>query len=609
MNSPLPPYNRSSRGIAFGIDLGVSSSAISFAVLQPGESPTPQTVSRTPDSPYEYRVPSLCYYDGLLSLCALGVAAINPPEKHLNCVRVSNSTFFLAPPTCTEISAIHPKLPPLLSKVQIFADLFKHLVEDAQHFMELKIEHGDALWNETVVQGTPQFVVTYPNGWDGEAREILPMALWKAMVIPDVNYQGLHLVTEGDAALYYSMHRSPVLPIFQDGQGIIVIDSSARMTKFSSYLPAFVDHELAGRFSFIELTPPRNLLHGSTSVSEELRQYLHTQLKDSRLSSPDNIEKAVGMFNKKIKPYFSTSSTTPLSLQVGPTSISHAPSEVKDGILLLNPELVASFFDVVLDAILKQTEILAYSASSSISSFILTGGFMSNEFVYTRLRSYLEARGLHVYRPDTALLPKVTPEGALCYHLGGGTPVLASPFTFGIEKEVPFEREREHDLRADKKVQRADGNWWIGGQFYSILLKGSQVSTEPKEWRMAIEKIFTTVQFLAQELRLDLIRYLGVRKSNQIKKFLWMDEESAANFVKTVSLRVPMRDLKQSAIKADAHSLEGNWFWKVKLDIVLRFEVEGGLIGMLSWKDGKGAECRSAPEKIDLARDLVVVPS
>jgi hypothetical protein len=68
------------------------------------------------------------------------------------------------------------------------------------------VEHypnGNALW--IALEGSMQFVLTHPNGWEGEQQALMRKAAIIAGLVPNSRegHERIHFVTEGEASLHF----------------------------------------------------------------------------------------------------------------------------------------------------------------------------------------------------------------------------------------------------------------------------------------------------------------------------------------------------------------------------------------------------------------------
>ena len=89
--------------------------------------------------------------------------------------------------------------------VDVFADFFKYLLECASSHIQNTHADGPDLWDS--VKSHIDFVLSYPNGWEGTQKSELRRAAVLAGLVPDnpSGHSRLLFVTEGEASLHFSV--------------------------------------------------------------------------------------------------------------------------------------------------------------------------------------------------------------------------------------------------------------------------------------------------------------------------------------------------------------------------------------------------------------------
>jgi len=102
---------------------------------------------------------------------------------------------------------ITEKIPPLpLNKtvVDVFSDFMRYLYECSKAYIEDCHANGPGLWES--VKENIHFVLSHPNGWEGEEQSQMRRAAVKAGLITDTSggHARVSFVTEGEASLHFS---------------------------------------------------------------------------------------------------------------------------------------------------------------------------------------------------------------------------------------------------------------------------------------------------------------------------------------------------------------------------------------------------------------------
>jgi len=128
-----------------------------------------------------------------------------------------------------------PPLPLNKTVVEVFADFLAYLLECASSFIQETHANGAALW--VSVKDEIHFVLSHPNGWEGQQQAEMRKASVLAKLIPDTTagHARLSFVTEGEASLHYSVHNGLPTGVMDDGEGVVIVDAGGGTIDISSY--------------------------------------------------------------------------------------------------------------------------------------------------------------------------------------------------------------------------------------------------------------------------------------------------------------------------------------------------------------------------------------
>jgi hypothetical protein len=106
----------------------------------------------------------------------------------------------------TSLSILPLSLPPLpanKSALEVYADFLRYLFYCARLYITHLYSNGGALWIS--LEGDMEFVLTHPNGWEGEQQAKMRRATVMAGLIPGTykGHQRVRFVTEGEASLHF----------------------------------------------------------------------------------------------------------------------------------------------------------------------------------------------------------------------------------------------------------------------------------------------------------------------------------------------------------------------------------------------------------------------
>ncbi len=146
-----------------------------------------------------------------------------------------------------------PALPRGKTALDIFADFLRYLFAAAKAYIIETTPSGVSLWNS--VEHNIDFVLTHPNGWEGQQQGLMRRAAVVAGLIEDgIGQERLQFVTEGEASLHFCINKNVLtkdqivssqrsflsvlflwLMIRQNGKGIIIVDAGGGTVDLSAY--------------------------------------------------------------------------------------------------------------------------------------------------------------------------------------------------------------------------------------------------------------------------------------------------------------------------------------------------------------------------------------
>jgi len=98
-----------------------------------------------------------------------------------------------------------PPLPPNKTVVNVFADFLHYLLECASSYIQDTHPSGVDLWKAH--RGEIHFVLSHPNGWEGNEQSQMRQAAVEAGLVPDTlaGHDRVSFVTEGEASLHFAI--------------------------------------------------------------------------------------------------------------------------------------------------------------------------------------------------------------------------------------------------------------------------------------------------------------------------------------------------------------------------------------------------------------------
>lgn len=139
-------------------------------------------------------------------------------------------------------------LPQGKSAVEVLADFMRYLFQCARTYIQ---ESHLNFWSS--VENSIEFVLTHPNGWEGQQQQQIRRAVELAGLISSKEEQShVHLLTEGEASLHFCVTNVIASNILSttpidaseysdeeddqpDSQGVIVVDAGGGTIDLSAY--------------------------------------------------------------------------------------------------------------------------------------------------------------------------------------------------------------------------------------------------------------------------------------------------------------------------------------------------------------------------------------
>jgi len=392
-----------------------------------------------------------------------------------------------------------------------------------------------------------------------------------AGLIPDTDegQARLTFVTEGEASLHFCIRNGLTSAALKNGGGVVIVDAGGGTIDVSSYAQTGV--------SFEEIAEPQCHFKGSIFVTRQAHIYLKKYLEGSRFSS--DVENMKNIFDKTTKLRF-RNSNEPQYIKFGSFRDKDVDLNIRSGQLKLPGTDVAAFFkpsiDCMIDAVLKEKR----SATKSISSVFLVGGFAASEWLFTQLKSALEPVGINVCRPDSHV-NKAVADGAVSFQIDHFVGARVAKFAYGLNCSTKFNPfDPEHVKRSHMVYKGVSGVEKIHGHFSCILPRRTKVQ-ETKEFRRSFRRESLDKLFDVSD---DILCFQGDGSTPE-----WVDVERD-HFSVLCSIETNMSHISRSVM-----SSFGIQHYKVDYDIILMFGMTE-LKAQLCWKEN-GIEKRS-PAKV-----------
>ncbi|KAH9940122.1 uncharacterized protein BXZ73DRAFT_99118 [Epithele typhae] len=475
----MHPYNGAVRKLVLAIDVGTTHSGIAYTILDPGEVPKIHSVTRFPgqeNSPGGFKIPSIILYTpaGLVAYAGAEAVAQGMEMKiqQESLVFVEWFKLHLRPQRLGFHEVKRSALPPLPSgktAQAVFADFLAYLFRCAKRFICESHANGDNLW--TSLEGSIEFVLSHPNGWEGAQQEKMRQAAVIAGLVPstDEGRARVRFVTEGEASLNFCVHNGLTTESTRSGQSVMIIDAGGGTIDISSY-----EFASMSPLSVEEVTAPDCILQGSTRVNARATTYLEELLKKSSFGNKEDIKSMVEHFDSAAKRVFKDENETSY-IKFGSARCNDPNVGIRNGQLALPGDVMRGFFRPSLDAIIGIVTKQRREATRPPDTVFLVGGFAANPWLYSELKSRLKTIGLTLCRPDSHT-DKAVSSGALCFYLEHSVSARVAKTTYGIQIQYTYNpSDAEHLARSAKTYEDVTGITRLGDGFSSVLQRRTRV--------------------------------------------------------------------------------------------------------------------------------------
>ncbi|KAF5374600.1 hypothetical protein D9615_008990 [Tricholomella constricta] len=583
------PYTGASRKLVLAFDVGTTYSGISYSILDP-ELYYIGSIRRFPAQEQvggDSKIPTIIFYDKNGVVRAVGAEALKEglddmiEEEGWTKAewRASHLLFKLhLRPTSDSSTSVTHKIPPLPNNktvLDVFTDFLRYLFKCAQTYIQETHANGADLWAS--LQDRIEFVLTHPNGWEGAQQAQMRNAAVHAGLVPDANEgrSRVHFVTEGEASLHFCIQSGLTIEAMKSGQGVLIVDAGGGTIDISAYGQTPKSTGL----SFQEIAPAQCYFQGSIFVTNHARTFLEDLLRDSKFF--DDVDHITQCFDKTTKLRFRNSGE-PQYIRFGSARDKDIALGIRSGQLRLKGTDVSTFFEpsvrCIIDCILEQRK----SASKTISSVFLVGGFAASDWLFTQLQISLEPLGINFCRPDSHV-NKAVADGGISFYIDHFVTARVAKYAYGIHVCTPYVSSNIEHLRRSSSIWRdARGIDLISRSFDIILPKNRQIS-ESTEFRRSYFYTAKTTNGLPDQISEDILCYRGSSGSPR-----WTDEDAAMYFT-LCTLTADTRRLK-STITVFQRAYDSSCYYQMNFEVILNFGLTE-FTAQLCWKEN-GQEMR-----------------
>uniref|UniRef100_A0A8H7Y9N2 Protein kinase domain-containing protein n=1 Tax=Psilocybe cubensis TaxID=181762 RepID=A0A8H7Y9N2_PSICU len=399
----LPPVERikiiPNKRLVLAFDIGISYSSISYSIIEDNQMSEIKGVTIISDRDQlsgSFKVPTTIYYDEFGELRAIGAETMSEEV-----IKVAESNgwrkvkwfkLHLWPHIIPGKKHTNTTLPSNKRPEDILSDYLQYLYRCSITYIKKTHINWQELSPLFSSRDDIDFVLTYPNGWDGVQEKMTQSAVLAGLVSDDeAGRSHLSFVTEGEANLSFVLGHS-AQDTFQNDVAVIV-DAGDYMVTISSYVrnPSNVTP------SFEEITQPLRHLSGSIFVTSLAKTFFQRTLSDSKFK--DRADIVLQSFERTTKFRFSNPGE-PEYLTIGGAKDNDKKRHIKRGQLRLQGADVASFFEPSIKCIVDSVKEQRKTSREKATHVILVGELSASEWLFSRVTAAFSPLGYSVIRPD-----------------------------------------------------------------------------------------------------------------------------------------------------------------------------------------------------------------
>ncbi|TFK18830.1 hypothetical protein FA15DRAFT_649183 [Coprinopsis marcescibilis] len=587
-----PPYSGTNRKLVLALDVGTTYSGISYCILDPGQVPEVKGVTKFPAQEHisgASKIPTVLYYNQAGEVCAAGAETMRDGIQDMaedeGWIKVEWFKLHIRPKSdvSSHVTSNIPPLPPGRTAVSVLADFLKYLYQCGKAFIEETHINGEALWR--MLEPTIDYVITHPNGWEGYQQSQIRNAVVLAKMIPDTpnGHARVTFVTEGEASLHFCIESGLMSGnmALKEGEGVIVVDAGGGTIDISSYQ---VSKQDGSKQTFREVITPACHFFGSVFVSVNARIFLKKLLEDSIYL--EDLDHIVDRFDKVTKLRFRVDTQTQY-IKFGATRDNDPLAQIRNGQLKLAGTDVAEFFESSIKCILKAVAEINTNLYG-IKHVVLVGGFSASDWLYTKVKDALGAKGLAVLRPEYHI-NKAVSDGAVTFFLGRSVESRIAKFAYGIRCGIAYSEENpEHRARKESRYNAVDGSFKL--IHFEVLVPKGTALRESTEISNSDYTYMVKTRGAQQVVRIPIRAYRGINEDPE-----WEDNDPE-NYLQLCTIVVDERHL--DFLPALSQKTDGSLglYWSVPLTFIVSFG-DTEMRAQVAWLD-KGVEKRSPSQII-----------
>ncbi|KAH7096190.1 hypothetical protein BKA62DRAFT_720363 [Auriculariales sp. MPI-PUGE-AT-0066] len=566
--------------LAFGIDLGTTMSAVTFAHLEDGEEPRIRLVTRWPgqeDAAGDCKVPSIVRYNSVGQAVQFGTEAVENPDGLENTTVAKWFKLHLHPAAMrAENHLTPPALPHNVTLKTVYADFLGYLFTHSRKFLEsstLDATGGGSLW--TRLQSNFVICLAIPNGWEDAQQAFLRDAVVAAGILPyNHDRESLQFVSESESSVHFAVMYASISNWLREGTLLGVLDAGGSTVDTTIYRCV----SCAPLLRLEEVTSSECVQAGSAFVDQEAEKYLQNKLRGSRYGTPETIAAMVRAFERKTKRKFDGSNDQSI-IQFGQDYDNDRP-RVSRGRVTLTSNEVRSLFEWPVEAITSSVNNVLQRAEGHCKMILMVGGFAESLFLQSVLRERLASNNVRLISIDEAT-KKAAAEGALTWYAKQFVVARAARSTFGIETYMPYDA-RQPDHRARTTWVDADGSTRVSGGFSTLVKKNTVVQSHASS-KSPFHKLYSNFPTALATFEVDLLTIDSLAPG---KWYLGPNGIALPQFRNVCTVSADLSGLENSL--RSMNGIHGRQYWRVDFEVEIFFG-QTSLCAKLVWNEGVSA--------------------
>ncbi|KAF9029411.1 hypothetical protein BDZ89DRAFT_1091791 [Hymenopellis radicata] len=469
--SARKPYTGAFRKLILAFDVGTTYSGVSYAILDPGKVPVIQGVTRYPAQQKvggDSKIPTIIYYDARGNVKAVGAEALDEAflekAEDEGYTKVEWFKLHLRPKALAASHITDADIPrSLWARLRLTSSptFCATCLPLPKTYIIETTPSGASFWSS--IEHHIDFILTHPNGWEGQQQGLMRRAAVVAGLIEDgIGQDRLQFVTEGEASLHFCINKN-------NWKGITIIVDA-------------VPVELSTSAPYANKANKDNAFEESRHLQVPLMAYT-VKLRNSKFGAAARCQSyGERLRHKSTKLSFRTSSE-PAYIRFGSARDKDLAVDIRNGQLKLDGETVSGFFEPSIQAIIDA--IKTQKGDSSIDVLVIhtpycpsCGRLCRERLLFGQLRDSFGSVSHDVCRPD-GHVNKAVADGAISFYLDHFVSARVANLTYGVGIGITFDcDDPEHLQRSHQTYYDAAGVRCVRGAFSCILEKGTRVNEE-----------------------------------------------------------------------------------------------------------------------------------